>query len=315
MTHVHNDEPPRAEPAQTRARERNSGGTADMAQLIARLNHVTRPSGPRVGDIVVGAYDSRGERVETIFTKKEGLYVIYRARGEKQVVVHFADDPIVEGKQRCGIAPLASLRAKLNHLMNYTRNTAYFDAEVANALQLALDGRPDTGREVLSHAVSRAESRRACAGRLQYLLFAVVISACLLVALAAGSQLPLGSPGSALWLAGIGGTVGAFFSICIAIRSRSVALDIDHKANFTDSALRVLIGAIAAGGLLLFLSSGILPKAAVGDFQLSGDTAQAWRWETVLVIGFIAGFLERLFPSLIESQAPAAPTPKPAEAS
>src|SRR4029078_4198416 len=99
---------------------------------------------------------------------------------------------------------------------------------------------------------------------------------------------------SDLWLAAKAGLVGAAFSIALAIRNRTVALDTELVANVTDGTLRLLIGLIASGVLLLLLSCGILPTLKIGDANFSGGGGLTW--QMVLIIGFIGGFLERLVP-------------------
>src|SRR4051794_25809151 len=68
-----------------------------------------------------------------------------------------------------------------------------------------------------------------------------------------------------LWLSGVGGLIGAGFSIALAVRRRTVALDTNWPANAEDALLRLIIGMISGGGLVLLLSSGILPKLMIGD--------------------------------------------------
>jgi len=70
-----------------------------------------------------------------------------------------------------------------------------------------------------------------------------------------------------------------------------------HRDNLADAALRILIGIVAAGVLVLMLSSRILPSFTIGNAGISGTDIS---WQTVLVIGFVAGFLERLVPDLLE---------------
>jgi hypothetical protein len=55
-------------------------------------------------------------------------------------------------------------------------------------------------------------------------------------------------------------TLNAAFSIALAIRGRTVALDTELLDNLTEGTLRLLIGVISAGVLLLLLASGILPS-------------------------------------------------------
>ena len=65
--------------------------------------------------------------------------------------------------------------------------------------------------------------------------------------------------------------------------------------------MRLLIGVISAGVLLLLLASGILPSLKIGDADIQPNTLT---WQMVLVIGFVAGFLERLVPDLLEKKNP-----------
>ena len=115
----------------------------------------------------------------------------------------------------------------------------------------------------------------------------------------ASSLFPLQPASSNLWLAAKAGLIGAAFSIALAIRGRTVALDTDLLDNVTDGTLRLLIGVISAAVLLLLFTSGIVPSLKIGeaDFKPGGLT-----WEMVLIIGFVGGFLERLVPDLLEKK-------------
>jgi hypothetical protein len=88
--------------------------------------------------------------------------------------------------------------------------------------------------------------------------------------------------------------IGAIFSIALAIRGRTVALDTERLDNVTDGVLRLSIGVISAGVLLLLLASGMLPSLMIGDTKVTGS---GLTWQTVL-----AGFLERLVPDLLEKK-------------
>jgi hypothetical protein len=104
-------------------------------------------------------------------------------------------------------------------------------------------------------------------------------------------------PSGNIWLAARAGTIGAFFSIALAIRDRTVLTNLHRRDNLADAALRILIGIVAAGVLVLMLSSNLVPAFTIGKADISGPLIT---WQTVLVVGFIAGFLERLVPDLLK---------------
>ena len=102
------------------------------------------------------------------------------------------------------------------------------------------------------------------------------------------------------------GALGAVLSIAIGIRARTVAIEGDWPSNAVDAGVRVGIGMISAGVLFFLLNSGMVAKISAGDVSLTGNKME---WQVALVIGFAAGFLERLVPDLLERTAPPAKPP------
>jgi hypothetical protein len=92
-----------------------------------------------------------------------------------------------------------------------------------------------------------------------------------------------------------GGTLGAFFSIALAIRTRTVLPDLQRVGNLVDAGLRIMIGFIAAGVLYALMRTGVV-TLMLGDAKLIGDQSS---WLYVLLIGFVAGFSERFVPDLL----------------
>jgi hypothetical protein len=98
-----------------------------------------------------------------------------------------------------------------------------------------------------------------------------------------------------------GGAIGAMLSIAIAIKSRTLAPDREWKTNLIDGGLRICIGVIAGFALHILLATGVgLPSinleavhAAVGH---PIDRLSA------ISLGFLAGFLERMVPDLLNKQ-------------
>jgi hypothetical protein len=82
--------------------------------------------------------------------------------------------------------------------------------------------------------------------------------------------------------------------------NRTVLTNLHRRDNLADAALRILIGIVAAGVLVLMLGSKLLPSFKIGDAGISGTDIS---WQTVLVVGFVAGFLERLVPDLLQQTA------------
>jgi hypothetical protein len=215
-------------------------------------------------------------------------------------MVHFADDPEKEQAQRKAILPVSSARAEVNALVQGLPCREICDRQLAYALQLALDDNIDGAKGTVAAAKAFVLGKRAARGRFQYLKWSYGSAAVLIGLLFVASRFyPFQEASSDLWLAAKAGLIGAAFSIALAIRSRTVALDTDLLDNVTDGTLRLLIGVISAGVLLLLLGCGILPSLKIGDANFSASTLT---WQMVLVIGFVGGFLERLVPDLLEKR-------------
>jgi len=87
-----------------------------------------------------------------------------------------------------------------------------------------------------------------------------------------------------------------FFSIALSIRNRTVLTNLQRWDNVSDASLRIVIGVIAAGFLVLLLGSELLKDVTFAGQNWSGSNLT---WPKVLGLGFIAGFSERLVPDLL----------------
>lgn len=103
--------------------------------------------------------------------------------------------------------------------------------------------------------------------------------------------------GIKMWRGFAAGAVGAFFSIALAIKGRTVLPDLLRTANMMDAVLRISIGAIGGAVLIALVVSDVVV------FGLVDDTHRLFP----LIAGFFAGFSERLVPDLLAraSQRPA----------
>jgi hypothetical protein len=249
-----------------------------------------------VREIKEKSNDARGERITKVYIKQSNEYAIYKCNGE--IMVAYADDPETARKQRKFILPLARDRFELNYFLKGLNCRDACERQLANGLQLALEGDLDNAKKTIAEAKALVLAKRGARGRFQYLYCSCGAAVILMLSLLlAHRYVPFHEVPIDLWLAAEAGLVGAVFSIALAIKSRTVALDTEPLANATDGVLRLSIGVICAGVLVLLVNCNILPQLTIGDLKFS-DSAP--RPEIVLIIGFLAGFLERLVPDLLE---------------
>jgi hypothetical protein len=216
------------------------------------------------------------------------------------VVVAYSDTTAVADQQIAAISPLLPLRDHLLHLMKDLplKVQENYRAQIADALRLGLEKQVDTAKALLAEAVHDALAVQARIGRLVYLQWAgMTIVPALILILIGGYYVPNISGVHLLLMSAGAGAIGAFLSIAIAIRARTVAIEGNWNANALDAAIRVAIGMISAAVLFLLLNSGVLGTINAGGVALTGGTMQ---WQVALIIGFAAGFLERLVPDLLE---------------
>jgi len=265
----------------------------------------------RVANVKKGQPDSQGNVVEEVYSRIGSKYAVYRT--SDRVMIQYADDDAKADEQRQHMAMLNLVRARINGLIgdwtkskyqSFKEKSAKYEARVASALILCLEGDGATALASLNEIKEDVHAERTSWGRFEYLISASILS---LVSIFIFSWLqhkifPFSEPSGNIWLAARAGTIGAFFSIALAIRRRTVLTSLHRRDNLADAALRILIGIVAAGVLVLMLSSKLLPNFRIGDAAISGVDIS---WQAILVIGFVAGFLERLVPDLLEQTASA----------
>ncbi|MBL8893861.1 MAG: hypothetical protein JNJ53_04620 [Rhizobiales bacterium] len=262
----------------------------------------------KVADIVLGQLDSTGSKIENVYSKVSGTYAVYRT--PERVVIQYADDEKLGGEQRLALAPLNPIRGQIHGLVDGWRHSAspekasaarLFDRRVADALIVALQGDQTHALDLLIDVKADVLEERTSVARTQYLLvaFACGVALILVLALVAANWLSLSETIRPLLIGAAVGTVGALFSISLAIRSRSILTDLQSRDNAVDAGLRILIGAISAVVLFSIIQSELV-KIQFGSTAValaSMTTAQGIA--IAVVVAFAAGFSERLIGDLL----------------
>jgi hypothetical protein len=242
-------------------------------------------------------------------------YKIYRTR--QGVNVNFADYRWREREQRAFYAEISSDLCQLRFLTNqmarsvfalwdFTKDGGFYDHQIAGAIYLALQGDVEGANNILKTGLILAEHRITNENRVRYLL------ACLVIGLIPGSVVwalcrnGLIASGQ-IWvpylMAAAAGAAGAVFSIASRIQHLDLKPYIQSVMNYVLGALRVLTGFVA-GAIILFIINGTVFGEGVikifeGVTEMTALTAA--NWKCIVLVGFLAGFAERLVPSLLKN--------------
>jgi hypothetical protein len=310
-------------------------------------------AGLSVSDIRINAPDETGVPIEEVYAKIDGMYAVYRTADRvliqfsEKPSAKPEDEPLGSQQRKC-LVPLTALRGELRGLIDSlypvskldilrgTDGRRRFERRVADALVVALQGLDHIpyALDLLKQVRQDLLDERTAWARFKHVLVAgITVAVVLLLVCVSGYLLQENSTACTLgdgckklptfvdkyllivllYAAG-SGAVGAFFSIAVAIRRRTIQTDLIDRSNCSDAALRVVIGVIGAVVLLGFLCLNIVTIAGL-TLDYPKDISKIPI--AVLIAGFIAGFLERLVPDLMENslkvtaQMPATPAVSP----
>ena len=285
---------------------------APLAQGAASTTGAAGPSAQaaptpepiRVYDIRKGQQDNRGETIDLVFFKRPE-FAIYQSGGK--ILVQYADDEALAKQQIAKIAELLPLKDRLQYLVQNMDRPKRYHWQIAESLRLGLYGQKEPAKNIMQGAIDDINATRLRNGRVSYLV-ATLIFVTFIVSVAFVTSIAI--HGSwfdqiesshkpdflRLDLAVASGAVGALFSCVWQLRARTVATDGDILSNAVDSLARIVIGMVSAVALLLIIISDFTGKIApiVSDPLLD--------WKSVLVVGLLAGFVERLVPDLLEKK-------------
>jgi hypothetical protein len=275
----------------------------------------------KVADLCRDQLDAAGVKVEQIYVKVDGLYAIYRTN--ERIVIQYADDQVQGADQRKSLSEVCITRGTIDSLLDELRDTEdpnrlkrarRYERRLVDALALGLQGQTNSASIEMERLKQDLVEERRSGSRQAYLAasLAVGVGLILLIALFSSSLFNFGLPNdrrsvsASMWFSAAVGTVGAFCSTALAIRNREIEPSISVRDTMVDAGLRMLVGALSGALLYALIKVGAF-GLSVGNARIDGNAAflsSGSGWLLVLLVAFVAGFLERLVPNLLAKSTP-----------
>jgi hypothetical protein len=282
-------------------------------------------------ELIIDQPDGRGRKVLDILWRVTD-FAIYKT--ELGVNACFSDDTAKKATQMTNYLAIQQELARMNYLIHLSGHRAatvtYYEREMASGIAQSLMGNPSEAKAILAAASDRLEKKLQNRGRVKYFL------SCLFATLAissavyiTGFHLTPSDDGTVdgwvkeIVVAMVVGSLGALLSTSIGLRDLRVDVFVDWRMHFLYGALRVLVGVLGALTLFLAVKSGIALGAIVTDggtpSGVGDNPAEPLDLYKLAFISVLAGFSERLVPSLLDRNGatppdqspPAPPSPPP----
>jgi hypothetical protein len=280
-----------------------------------------------VEDIKLGTEDPAGYEITCIYALNPPEYAVYGTR--IRVAIEYADDQEAARQQRSALAGCSPLRGQINGLIGgwrgdgkgaRPRRATDYDRRVADALVVGLEGGVLAAVDLLAEIRNDIVAERRSIAQSDYLLTAVLTVIALLAiaatvavfghfpteAATSASPVPgdpaiaTPSPAQTAWAAitgSFGGTLGAFFSIAVGFRRRTVLVDLQKWDNRRDAILRVVVGTMGGAILICLILTDLISVLKIESSTLTAGAGVGPL--TALVFGFLAGFSERAVPDIL----------------
>jgi len=247
-------------------------------------------------------------------------YLIYRT--DKGVFVHFSDCAKREKEQRVAFTEICPELCELRFLTQGMRGkhgpwwrrlraqngdqalddraaASLFDHNIAQALMLLMEGKPQEAKSIAEAALEMAVKRSTTDNTIRYVGAAMAAALVTSVAVVIAGYAAYGPyPDTLLYfVAAFFGVLGAAFSVATRIWSFEAKPCQQSRMNYVMARLRIGIGLVSA--LILYL----LTHHSLGGVVIRPEIVQGP--EGAALIGFLAGFAERLVPNVFRRTAEA----------
>jgi len=274
----------------------------------------------KIADLTLKQPDANGAIVERIYIRIDTLYAVY-CTGER-VAIQFADDPEFGAEQRKSLGELLVTRGTIDSYLATMRAdpklsgcVQRYERRLADALILALQGQTNQAVAEMERLHADLVEERRSTARQVSLIATLGAGLLLILLIAVLSLIDVGLSDTRraeitnLWFAAAVGTVGAFFWTALAIRNREIEPGISKIDTTVDAGLRVIVGALSGALIFALIKAGAF-GITIGDAIIGNNDSFDLRdeWMLVLVVAFVAGFLQHLVPDLLAKAAPSAGT-------